>query len=136
MSSPLPCPVPGRLSTPGFQSTHHNDCEWGFYGDEYRLPTAHNTPRFPCSIRSNGQTTPTKSVCGDSFFRPYSNHPSYMADTQSFRAKLRSQSAPKQRPDTRLKKKLTLDEIMTARNSISGVRMQRCSSQVHDTLNF
>ncbi|KAJ8422871.1 hypothetical protein Cgig2_010271 [Carnegiea gigantea] len=136
MSSPLPCPVPGRLSMPGCRNTHHNVYEWSFYGDEYRVSTAYATPRFPNSIRSNGPTTPTRSVCGDSFFRPYSNFPSYMADTESFRAKLRSQSAPKQRPDAPLKKKLTLDEIMACRNSLSGVRMQRSSSQVHDNLNF
>ncbi|GFZ11763.1 hypothetical protein Acr_23g0001480 [Actinidia rufa] len=34
------------------------------------------------------QATPAKSVCGDSFFRPYSNFPNYMANTQSFRAKI------------------------------------------------
>ncbi|KMS96477.1 hypothetical protein BVRB_9g224700 [Beta vulgaris subsp. vulgaris] len=130
MSSPLPYPYPGRVSIPS------KDYDWSFYGDECRISTAQSTPRFSNSARSNGPPTPTKSVCGDSFFRPYSNSPSYMADTQSFRAKLRSQSAPKQRPEARTKSRLSLDEIMAARNSISGVRMQRCSSQVQDTLNL
>lgn len=134
MSSPLPCPGPARLSIPDCQKVHQHEYEWSFNGDEYRVSTAQSTPRFTNSARSNGPPTPTKSVCGDRFFRP--NSPSYMADTQSFRAKLRSQSAPKQRPEARPKKKLSLDEVMAARNSISGVRMQRSCSQVQDTLNL
>ncbi|KAK9666032.1 hypothetical protein RND81_14G154800 [Saponaria officinalis] len=125
MSSPLPCPVPARISIPECRNI-----DWNFYGDEGRISTAQSTPRFTNSGRLNGGPTPTKSVCGDSFFKLHCNHPSYMADTQSFRAKLRSQSAPKQRPENRPKKGISLEEIMSARNSISGVRMQRSSSHV------
>lgn len=46
-----------------------------------------------------------------------------MANTQSFKAKLRSHSAPKQRPE--VKKRLSLNEMMAARNSLSSVRMQK-----------
>ncbi|CAO2814751.1 unnamed protein product [Amaranthus hypochondriacus] len=127
MSSPLPCPFPGRAPI---------DCrnyDWSFYGDECRVSSAQSTPRFSNSVRSNGPPTPTKSVCGDSFFRPYSNSPGYMADTQSFRAKLRSHSAPRQRLDSQPKNRVSLYEMMAARNSISGVRMQRSSySKVQD----
>ncbi|XP_021765360.1 protein IQ-DOMAIN 14-like [Chenopodium quinoa] len=136
MSSPLPShPYPGRISIPECKKIPH-DYDWGFYGDECKSSTAQSTPRFANSIRSNGPLTPTKSVCGDSFFRPYSNFPSYMANTQSFRAKSRSQSAPKQRPEGRPKTRLSLEDIMAARNSVSGGRMQRSSSQVHDCLNL
>ncbi|KAK6153617.1 hypothetical protein DH2020_013256 [Rehmannia glutinosa] len=83
-SSPLPCPISNRVSIP---DRHVQDFDWGFVEEDYKFATAHNTPRFGCSGRA---TTPAKSVCGDSFFRPYSNGPSYMANTQSFRAKLRS----------------------------------------------
>ncbi|KAM7483793.1 hypothetical protein LguiB_008376 [Lonicera macranthoides] len=124
LSSPLPCPVPN--------CRHLKESEW-FFGDEYKFYTAQSTPRFtnsgqPCA------PTPAKSVCQDSFFRPYSNHPSYMANTQSFSAKLRSHSAPKQRPETGPKKRLSLNELMSARNSLSGVRMQRSCSQVREDL--
>ncbi|KAJ9547829.1 hypothetical protein OSB04_020372 [Centaurea solstitialis] len=72
--------------------------------------------------------SPSKSVCTDGS----SSNRSYMATTKSFNAKLRSQSAPKQRPDFGIgyKKKVSLNEMMESRNSVSyGVKMQRSSSQ-------
>jgi hypothetical protein len=44
-----------------------------------------------------GAFTPTKSDCSRSLFGGFSDYPNYMANTESFRAKVRSQSAPKQR---------------------------------------
>lgn len=130
-SSPLPRLVPARTSLPHYQTL--NDFEWCFSGgDEFRFATAHNTPRFGNAGRSNAPTTPTKSVCGDGYFRPDSNFPNYMTNTQSFKAKLRSYSAPKQRPESGgAKKRLSLNEIMAARNSISGVRMNKSYYQIH-----
>ncbi|XAR50691.1 hypothetical protein NMG60_11005088 [Bertholletia excelsa] len=138
VSSPLPWPVPGRLSIPEPVFRNVQDFDWGFPGgEECRFAsTAQSTPRFANCGRSNAPATPAKSVCGDSFFRPYSNFPNYMANTQSFRAKLRSQSAPKHRPEPGSKKRLSLNEIMASRNSLSGVRMQRSCSQVQEALNF
>lgn len=136
ISSPLPCPVPARLSIPDCR--HFQDFDWSFLGDECRFATAHSTPRFGNSGRTKIPLTPAKSVCGDSFFRPYSNYPNYMANTQSFSAKLRSHSAPKQRPETGqpAKKRVSLNEIMASRSSFSGVRMQRSCSQVQEDLEF
>ncbi|XP_022724693.1 protein IQ-DOMAIN 14-like, partial [Durio zibethinus] len=128
ISSPLPCPVPARASTPNCQNL--NDFEWCFTGDECRFTTAQSTPRFAITARSNAPTTPGKSMCGDSYFKAYSNFPNYMANTQSFNAKLRSQSAPKQRPEPGAKKRLSLNEIMAARNSIGGVRMNKPNSNI------
>lgn len=134
ISSPLPCPIPARLSIPDCR--HLQDFDWGFVTEDYKFPTAQNTPRFACSGRAHVPVTPAKSLCGDSFFRPYSNCPNYMANTQSFRAKLRSYSAPKQRPESGPKKRLSLNEIMASRTSFSGVRMQRSCSQVQEDFEF
>lgn len=128
VSSPLPCPIPATISIP--ECKHFQDFEWYLTGEECRFSTAHSTPRFSNSVRSNAPVTPAKSICGDGFFRPYSNCPNYMANTRSFNAKLRSHSAPKQRPDP--KKRLLLNDIMASRNSISGVRMQLPSAQIDD----
>ncbi|KAF5741647.1 hypothetical protein HS088_TW10G00651 [Tripterygium wilfordii] len=132
-SSPLPCQIPIRIAIPDCEK--YQGFDWYFNGDECRFSTAQSTPRFPNSIiRSNAPATPAKSVCGYSYFRPYTNHPNYMANTKSFKAKLRSHSAPKQRPEPVPKKKLSLDEIMASRNSTSGIRMQRSFTQVEETL--
>ncbi|ESW22591.1 hypothetical protein PHAVU_005G165500 [Phaseolus vulgaris] len=121
MSSSLPCPVQGRISL--HQKQHPQEFEWFFNLDEdNKFTTAHNTPRLPkCMIPA----TPLKSVCGDTF-RPCSNFPNYMANTHSSKAKLRSHSAPKQRPE--LRKRLSINEIMAARNSVSGVGKQWSSN--------
>uniref|UniRef100_A0A7N0UXN2 DUF4005 domain-containing protein n=1 Tax=Kalanchoe fedtschenkoi TaxID=63787 RepID=A0A7N0UXN2_KALFE len=124
-SSPLPCPA--RLHTPAPDYRNRQDFEWTFHGDECKFPTAHSTPRLAHCLRPHmAPPTPAKSVCGDSFFRQYHNcYPSYMADTQSFRAKLRSHSAPKQRPERLPKKIMSLNEIMASRTSFSSVKMQK-----------
>ncbi|XP_068642712.1 protein IQ-domain 26-like [Aristolochia californica] len=136
LSSPLPCHIPGRLSIPDCRN--YQDFDWGLTGDECRFSTAQSTPRFLNSDRSLScmPVTPAKSVCAESFFRRYSNFPNYMANTQSFRAKVRSQSAPKQRPESGPKKRLSLNEMVESRASLSGVRMQRSCSQVQEVFNF
>ncbi|XP_075493210.1 protein IQ-domain 26-like [Primulina tabacum] len=124
MSSPLPCPTPAHLSIPNRQ-----EFDWRFIAEDYKFATAQNTPRFGNLGES---ITPSTSVCGDGFFRSYSYCPNYMSNTQSFTAKLRSHSAPKQRPEPIPKKRLSLNEIMASRSSFSGVRMHRNCSQVHE----
>ena len=127
-------PLPHRLLIPDHEQMQ--DYEWAFITDNYKFSTAQSTPRFANSRHSNAPATPPKSICGDSFFRPYSNYPSYMANTQSFKAKARSHSAPKQRPEIGQKKRLSLNEIMASRTSFSGVKMHRPVSQGQEDLNF
>ena len=134
---------PPHLSMPSFQHYRPNKDQWGLTGHESRFSTAHSTPRF---MNSSGQYpdpgTPCRSVCGDSNYlsRHYGNYhnarPNYMAKTESFWAKVRSQSAPKQRPETGPKKKVSLSEVIQSRNSLSGGRMQRSCSQVQEAINF
>ncbi|KAJ4836465.1 hypothetical protein Tsubulata_028168 [Turnera subulata] len=137
LSSPLPSSrIPPRLSM--LDCRNFQESDWGLTGEECRFSTAHSTPRFANSGGgSNAPVTPAKSVCADNyFFRQYGNYPNYMANTQSFKAKLRSYSAPKQRPEPVPKKRLSLNELMESRNSLSGVRMQRSCSQVQEAINF
>ncbi|KAL8254516.1 hypothetical protein R6Q59_032737 [Mikania micrantha] len=79
--------------------------------------------------------SPSKSVCTDGS----TSNRSYMANTKSFNAKLRSQSAPKQRPEFGFghKKKMSLNEMMDPRSSVSyRVRMQRSTSQAQESISF
>ncbi|KAJ7975672.1 Protein IQ-DOMAIN 14 [Quillaja saponaria] len=71
--------------------------------DEAASRTAENSPlAFSASSRPGTGArrcpfTPTRSECSWGFFNGYSGHPNYMANTESSRAKVRSQSAPRQR---------------------------------------
>ncbi|GMI88567.1 IQ-domain 26 [Hibiscus trionum] len=127
-SSPFLC----RVSAPrvSIQGRHFQDGDWGLTGYECRFSTAQNTPRVISHCGSNASVAPPKSVCADNWFRHCGNFPNYMANTQSFKAKLRSQSAPKQRPEPGPKKRLSLDEIGESRGGLSGFGMQRSCSQV------
>ncbi|KAK7850535.1 protein iq-domain 31 [Quercus suber] len=134
LSSPLPSQIPARLVIPDCRNFQGYD--WGLTGEECRFSTAQSTPRFVNPGGSNAPVTPAKSVCADNFFRGYGNFPNYMASTQSFKAKLRSYSAPKQRPEPGPKKRFSLNEMMESRSSLSGLRMQRSCSQVQEAINF
>lgn len=71
--------------------------------DESAFCTADNSPAF-CSASSRGGSskrgafTPTKSDGTRSCLSGYSDHPNYMSYTESSKAKVRSLSAPRQRP--------------------------------------
>ncbi|KAJ3680141.1 hypothetical protein LUZ60_016419 [Juncus effusus] len=61
-------------------------------------PNSVTSPHFysATSLSRRSPFTPTKSECS---FGGYSDYPNYMANTESFRMKSRSQSAPRQRLD-------------------------------------
>ncbi|KAK8935366.1 hypothetical protein KSP39_PZI013122 [Platanthera zijinensis] len=97
----------------------------------------HSDEIFPNSI-SSAPSTPVKSVCGmteGDFRKRLINSidcPNYMTSTRSFEAKVRSQSAPKQRPeDPGSSKRLPLSELVMeqSRASLSGVRMRKMEEE-------
>ncbi|XP_027335783.1 protein IQ-DOMAIN 14-like [Abrus precatorius] len=71
--------------------------------EESPFCTADNSPQYlSATSKDDGfrrsPFTPTKSDGSRSYLRGYSDYPSYMAYTESSKAKVRSLSAPKQRP--------------------------------------
>uniref|UniRef100_A0A6M2FAF7 DUF4005 domain-containing protein n=1 Tax=Populus davidiana TaxID=266767 RepID=A0A6M2FAF7_9ROSI len=88
--------------------------------------TADNSPQFySASSRGGGGKrspfTPSRSGGSRSFMSGYSDHPNYMCNTESSRAKVRSLSAPKQRPQYER-------SSSTKRCSVLGFGEQRSSS--------
>ncbi|CAA7391878.1 unnamed protein product [Spirodela intermedia] len=61
---------------------------------------AYESPQLYSVSSRRGPLTPAKSDCSRSFFSGLSEYPSYMAYTESSKAKFRSQSAPRQRPES------------------------------------
>ncbi|KAI9128713.1 hypothetical protein K1719_000196 [Acacia pycnantha] len=141
MSSPLPVPqirTPARISTAADRRVLP-ESEWGLTGEEYKFSTAQSTPRFTNSCSCGSLAATPKSVYAERLVWQYGNYPNYMANTQSSKAKLRSRSAPKQRPESSgggAKKRLSLNEVMESRSSLSGIRMQRTCSKVQEAINF
>ncbi|KAI5417315.1 hypothetical protein KIW84_042064, partial [Lathyrus oleraceus] len=87
------------------QSSQSQSCEVQSYYNPLKLSEVEeNSPQFLSSATSKedgykrSPFTPTKSDGSRSSLRGYSDYPSYMAYTESSKAKVRSMSAPKQRP--------------------------------------
>ncbi|CAI8609726.1 unnamed protein product [Vicia faba] len=87
------------------QSSQSQSCEVQSYYNPHKLSEVEeNSPQFLSSATSKedgykrSPFTPTKSDGSRSYLRGYSDYPSYMAYTESSKAKVRSMSAPKQRP--------------------------------------
>ncbi|XP_006358875.1 protein IQ-DOMAIN 14 [Solanum tuberosum] len=95
--------------------------------DEACFCTADNSPQFYSASSKGGSSkrgpfTPTKSDGSRSYMSGYSDHPSYMSYTESSKAKVRSMSAPKQRPHYER-------SSSTKRYSIHGCSESRNNSQ-------
>ncbi|XP_019166865.1 PREDICTED: protein IQ-DOMAIN 14-like [Ipomoea nil] len=132
---PHSSPLPYKIST----SQDFQDLDTSQISDEYRFSTAQTTPRFANVRGSNNPITLSKSMFMEPYFRNYEGYPKYMASTQSFMSKLRSQSAPKQRPELGpgpRRKRVSLNEMMESRASQSGVRMQKSCSHAQEVMNF
>ncbi|GKV04995.1 hypothetical protein SLEP1_g17064 [Rubroshorea leprosula] len=119
--SPRKCPTKASSPIPSFSSgdvLSFRSMKYPGGKDEAVLMNAASSPQVLSASSRHGNSarrspfTPTRSECSWGYFGSYTGHPNYMANTESSRAKYRSQSAPRQR--------LEFDKYGSTRRSIQG----------------
>ncbi|XP_068651329.1 protein IQ-DOMAIN 19-like isoform X2 [Aristolochia californica] len=105
--------------------------------DEYSYATAQSSPQCFTAFSRPDPTNFTfpQQEYADSISQDDPLFPNYMANTESSKAKARSQSAPKQRPDLYERQTSKRRPSVEGRNIPRGVRMQRSSSHVGAAIN-
>ncbi|CAK8570694.1 unnamed protein product [Lathyrus sativus] len=107
------------------------------YFEDGSFSTAQNSPYYYSAVsRADDSKLPfsfTRQSYEESMFNEYPLFPNYMANTESSRAKVRSQSAPKQRPDSSERQPSRRRASVEGRNVPRPVRMLRSSSHVGAT---
>ncbi|XP_061984812.1 protein IQ-DOMAIN 19-like isoform X1 [Populus nigra] len=105
--------------------------------EENSLSTAHSSPQYYSAVsKPDPSRIPfalPRPEYAESLFYDYPLFPNYMANTESFRAKVRSHSAPKQRPDSFERQPSRKRASIEGRNVPRPMRMQRSSSNVGAT---
>ncbi|KAJ6689348.1 hypothetical protein OIU85_005721 [Salix viminalis] len=119
-------PAPSALTdmSPGACSGHFEDNSFGTAVSSPQYYSAVSKPdpsRIPFAL--------PRPEYAESLSYEYPLFPNYMANTESFRAKVRSHSAPKQRPDS-FERQPGKRASIEGRNVPRAVRMQRSSSHV------
>ncbi|KAL9690471.1 hypothetical protein QQ045_010870 [Rhodiola kirilowii] len=102
--------------------------------EDYLFNTAQSSPQYHSAVPKSGMSqvpfTFHQPEYAESLNYDYSLFPNYMANTESSRAKSRSQSAPKCRPDSYERQPSRRRPSIEGRNVPRGMKMQRSSSQV------
>ncbi|KAK6130174.1 hypothetical protein DH2020_036090 [Rehmannia glutinosa] len=106
--------------------------------EEYSFGTAQSSPQcYSAMSKPDPARIPfsyPRSEYAESLYNEYPFYPNYMANTESSRAKVRSHSAPKQRPvETFDRAPSRRRPSLEGRNVPRAVRMQRSSSHVGST---
>lgn len=94
-----------------------NDLELNLPKEKWKFA---RTPRLSSSLHNhtgNNRYYVMQSPCGNSSSEYGMSTPGYMEKTQSFKAKVRSHSAPHQRSE---RMRLSLDEVIASGSSVSG----------------
>ncbi|XP_010256160.1 PREDICTED: protein IQ-DOMAIN 14-like [Nelumbo nucifera] len=106
--------------------------------EEYSFLTTQSSPQCYSAVAKPDPTMAPfafpRSEYADSVSNDYPFFPHYMANTESSKAKVRSQSAPKQRPDSYERQPSRRRASMEGRNIPRSIRMQRSSSHVGSTI--
>ncbi|XP_047339193.1 protein IQ-domain 26-like [Impatiens glandulifera] len=130
LSSPLP-PFYGSEAHYQYQDLYEADS--GPMWEECRSSSAQSTPKLG---QFDGPKVGAKSVCGEEIvFEKLNVFPNYMSNTRSSKAKFRSRSAPKQRPEFGPNRRVSLGDMMESRGSLSGLKMERSCSQAQEVIN-
>ncbi|OIV98783.1 hypothetical protein TanjilG_20507 [Lupinus angustifolius] len=102
--------------------------------DECSFSTTQNSPYYYSDVSRAEDYNPYSAFprppYAESMAYDYPLYPNYMANTESSRAKLRSHSAPKQRPESYERQPSRRRISVEGRNVPRPVRMQRSSSHV------
>lgn len=123
-------PAPSALTdmTPRACSGHFED---------YSFDTAQSSPQYYSAVSKPDPSRVPFAFPRPNFAEPmsydYPLFPNYMANTESSKAKVRSQSAPKQRPESFERQPSRRRISLEGRNVPRAVRMQRSSSHVGST---
>ncbi|CAN6462878.1 unnamed protein product [Victoria cruziana] len=127
--------APSPAPSTAFTDISPRACSGHF--EEFSFTTVQNSPQYFSAMSrpysSRGLFGAPRHDYAESVSNDYSSCPSYMANTESSRAKARSQSAPKQRPESYERTPSRRRASTEGRSVPRGIRMQRSSSQVGST---
>ncbi|GAV57570.1 IQ domain-containing protein/DUF4005 domain-containing protein [Cephalotus follicularis] len=106
--------------------------------EDYSFGTAQSSPQYYSAVSKPDPSRhpfafPRPDYYAESLSYDHPLFPNYMANTESSRAKLRSHSAPRQRPDSFERQPSRRRASMEGRNIPRAMRMQRSSSHVGAT---
>ncbi|PIN17781.1 hypothetical protein CDL12_09556 [Handroanthus impetiginosus] len=106
--------------------------------EDYSFGTAQSSPQCYSAVSKPDQSriplSYPRSEYAESLYNEYPFYPNYMANTESSKAKVRSHSAPKQRPvETFERQPSRRRPSLEGRNVPRAVKMQRSSSHVGST---